>query len=37
MQHNLDGIMFWQLGLDTYDNGLLDEIYKVKENYKSGK
>jgi chitinase len=37
MQHNLDGIMFWQLGLDTYDNGLLGEIYKVKENYKSGK
>ena len=37
LDHGLDGIMFWQLALDTYDEGLLDEIYKVKENNKKGK
>jgi chitinase len=26
----LNGIMFWQLGEDTYINGLLDVIYEEK-------
>ena len=32
----LDGIMFWQLTSDTFTEGLLDAIDKVKKNY-SGK
>lgn len=31
---HLGGIMFWQLGLDYYKDGLLGEISKVKRNYK---
>jgi GH18 family chitinase len=26
MQHNLGGIMFWELGSDTYTDGLLHTI-----------
>lgn len=35
-EQNLNGIMFWQLGDDTYSNGLLDVIYdeKVKKGKK---
>jgi chitinase len=30
----LNGIMFWELSLDSYQNGLVDAIYKVKEGKK---
>lgn len=29
LKNNLRGIMFWELTLDKYKNGLLDEIYKT--------
>jgi chitinase len=29
-EQNLNGIMFWQLGDDTFSNGLLDVIYDEK-------
>lgn len=32
IDNNLDGIMFWQLGDDKPQNGLLDALYKASEN-----
>jgi len=37
IDHKLGGIMFWQLGGDTYKNGLLNEINTVKQTYTSSK
>ncbi len=37
IDNKLAGIMFWQLGGDTFRNGLLNEIDKVKREYQSGK
>ncbi|MFC2125264.1 glycoside hydrolase family 18 protein [Bacteroidota bacterium] len=34
IDNKLGGIMFWQLGNDTYTDGLLNEINKVKESYR---
>ncbi|MBT1701735.1 glycoside hydrolase family 18 protein [Chryseosolibacter indicus] len=31
IDQRLDGIMFWELSLDTYKDGLLDAIYKFKK------
>lgn len=31
IDQKLDGIMFWELSLDTYTNGLVDTIYKFKK------
>jgi chitinase len=33
LEHELDGIMFWSLSSDNYQNGLLDAIYGVKTEY----
>jgi chitinase len=30
VDNGLDGIMFWELSLDTYQDGLLESIYRVK-------
>lgn len=30
LDHNLDGIMFWELGCDADKDGLLDEIVRIK-------
>ncbi len=32
IDEGLDGIMFWELSHDTFNDGLLDAIYKVKMN-----
>lgn len=37
IDNKLGGIMFWQLGGDTYKNGLLNEINTVKQTYVSTK
>jgi chitinase len=37
IDNKLGGIMFWQLGGDTYKNGLLNEINTVKQTYVSSK
>jgi len=37
IDNKLGGIMFWQLGGDTYKNGLLNEINTVKQTYTSSK
>ncbi|HUX97353.1 MAG TPA: glycosyl hydrolase family 18 protein [Bacteroidales bacterium] len=34
IDNNLGGIMFWQLGSDSFRNGLLDVIDRTKRNYK---
>lgn len=33
LDKGLGGIMFWELGLDYYKDGLLETIYNTKENY----
>lgn len=35
--HKLNGIMFWELTHDTYEDGLLNTIDQVKKNYKPRK
>ena len=35
IDNKLGGIMFWQLGNDTYTDGLLDTIDNVKKNYRA--
>ena len=37
IDNKLGGIMFWQLGGDTFRGGLLNEIDRVKKEYSSGK
>jgi len=32
IDHKLNGIMFWELSHDTYEDGLVDTIFKVKTN-----
>lgn len=32
IENKLGGIMFWKLNADSYDNGLLDAIYKASLN-----
>ena len=34
IDNNLGGIMYWQLGGDDFNNGLLNEIDKVKKTYR---
>lgn len=34
IDHQLDGIMFWELSLDSDKDGLLDAMYAVKEKRK---
>ncbi len=34
VDQGLNGIMFWQLAYDTFENGLLDVIDEVKKSYK---
>ncbi len=31
IEHNLGGIMFWELSQDTFDDGLVDVIYSEKK------
>ena len=37
VDHKLNGIMFWELTHDTYQNGLLETIDQVKKNYKGSR
>ncbi|MDP4130860.1 MAG: glycosyl hydrolase family 18 protein [Bacteroidota bacterium] len=37
IRHKLGGIMFWELGLDTYKDGLLDTIEKTRESFPSAR
>ena len=37
VDHRLNGIMFWELTHDTYENGLLATIDQVKKTYKGSK
>jgi chitinase len=34
IDQKLNGIMFWELSLDTYQNGLVDRMYNVKSGAK---
>jgi chitinase len=36
IDNKLGGIMYWHLGQDTYTDGLMDAIYKVKSSYVPG-
>jgi chitinase len=36
IDNKLGGIMYWQLGSDTFTDGLMDAIYKVKQSYIPG-
>jgi chitinase len=37
VDRKLGGMMFWQLGQDTFTDGLLNTIYKIKKDYNSEK
>ena len=37
VDHRLNGIMFWELPHDTFQNGLLESIDQVKKNYKGSR